>query len=222
MKKRALLIVGLALLMAAAGVVYAHWTATLKVEAHVITGNVCIQWNYAFTDDDNGNTIGEEIGLPAPVFGLGSVDPSNWATVNPTGGLVTAATRYDKAIGNCASGVEQDGTMWVNIANVYPSYHCTIWAKFTNCGSVPVKVQSVENAISGGLTVPTDVTWNTVVGTGCGRQIDPGQSYTTVNQVHIEQAAPQNTWGHLIQKINFVNWNEWNSQQCGDLPLSGQ
>ena len=44
MKKKALLIVGLALLIAAAGVAYAAWTSTLYVDARVETGFANMQW----------------------------------------------------------------------------------------------------------------------------------------------------------------------------------
>jgi predicted ribosomally synthesized peptide with SipW-like signal peptide len=219
MRKRALLIVGVAMLIAAAGVVYAHWTDTLQVKAQVSTGTYGVDWYNIFTDDDNGNVIGEETGLPAPKFGAGSVDPSSAATVNPDGSLVAAATRYDKAVGNCNSGIT-DGVMYVNASNVYPSYHCTIWSSFNNPNSIPMKVQSiVTNTYVGALSeTPQDITaygdWETLAGTLCGRQIDPGGSITTVNTFHVLQgAAPGQTY-RVEQTINLVNWNEWDSTAC--------
>jgi hypothetical protein len=227
MRKKAILIVGLALLIAAAGVVYAHWTETLQVHATVNTGSINVNWIGIWTDDDNGNVIGEEFlpgggALPAPLFGSGSVDPSSAATVNATGGLVSAATRYDKAIGNCASGIDADGHMWVSASNVYPSYHCTIWSQFNNTGSVPVKVQSVAtltyiNNVLADISPYGD--WDTLVGTGCGLQIDPNETFTTVNTFHILQPAAQNATYSVEQVITLVNWNEWDAANCAGLPL---
>jgi predicted ribosomally synthesized peptide with SipW-like signal peptide len=228
MKKKALLIVGLALLMATAGVVYAHWSDTLVVDAQVRTGTFGIHWLEIFTDDDNGNVIGEELlaggaALPTPLFGQGSVDPSSAAVVTSSGGLVTPASRYDKAIGNCASGiglpVVQPGIMWVRADNVYPSYHCTIWSRFNNTGSVPAKVQSiVTNTYIGASTTPASIAaygdWQTLAGTGCGLQVDPGEVITTVNTLHILQAAEQNQTYRVEQTITFVNWNEFDPAAC--------
>ena len=47
MRKRAILIVGVALLIAAAGVVYAHWTETLYVDATVQSGTMTMAWTNA-------------------------------------------------------------------------------------------------------------------------------------------------------------------------------
>jgi hypothetical protein len=224
MKKKALLIVGLALAIATAGLVYAHWTDTLQVNAQVTTGTYGVDWYNIFTDDDNGNVIGEELlpgggALPTPLFGAGSVDPSSAAVVGPNGVLVTSATRYDKAIGNCNGGIDGNGAMYVNASGVYPSYHCTIWSSFNNTHSTPMKVQSiVTNTFIGSSTTPQSIAaygdWQTLAGTGCGLQVDPNESVTTVNTFHILQGALPNTTYRVEQTINLVNWNEFEPAAC--------
>jgi hypothetical protein len=182
MKKKALLVVGLALLMATAGVVYAHWTDTLRVEATVYTGNLNVRWVNVFTDDDGGNNIGEEPGPLLPgvqvepdgIFdfwqGTSSVDPSSAAS--PDGPF---ATRYNKDVGHCVAFLPDPTTgavMGVQMYNTYPSYHCTIWSFFENQGTVPVKVQSIVTNVylNGTLEMPgTTADWATLDGTWSGR-----------------------------------------------------
>jgi hypothetical protein len=234
MRKRALLIVGLALLMATAGVVYAHWTDTLEVNATVYTGNVNVRWVNVFTDDDGAPVIGEEPAIVEPdgIYdywaGTSSVDPSSAAS--PDGPF---ATRYTKDVGHCVAilPVPADGTeMVVEMYNVYPSYHCTIWSFFENQGTVPVKVQSIVTNVyldpDGTGPMPkvlempgTTATWQTLDGTLCGLQIDPSRGLPsdlerTVNTFHLLNAAPQNAVYTMDQVINFVNWNEFDPALC--------
>jgi hypothetical protein len=232
MRKRALLIVGLALLVATAGVVYAHWTDTLQVSATVYTGNVNVRWVNVFTDDDGAPVIGEEpaIGEPDGIYdhwlGTSSVDPSS-------AGFPAFATRYNKDVGHCVAflPVPPDGTlMGVEIYNAYPSYHCTIWSFFENQGTVPVKVQSIVTNVyldpdGGGplqkaYEMPgTTAEWATLDGTLCGLQIDPSTGLPTdlertVNTFHLLNNAPQNAVYTMDQTINFVNWNEFDPALC--------
>jgi len=243
MRKKAILIVGLALLVAAAGVVYAHWTETLKVDATVNTGTAFVRSTNIFTDDDGGTTIGEETGLPTPAFctgdptcaGPGSVDPASFSDINVVGGLpvlATAASRYDKDVADCWSGITDGGTtgklMWVQIANVYPSYHCTISSTLQNQGTVPMMQNAnpkkfLRNglpvlpvaAAGGGYYIDDpahpgvhELWFATVHGTLCGGQIDPGESWTTTNEFHLLNAAPEGATYEMMQEIVFVNWNE--------------
>jgi predicted ribosomally synthesized peptide with SipW-like signal peptide len=227
MKKRAVLILGLALMIAAAGVVYAHWTDTLKVEATINTGDLAVLWTDVFTDDDGVGDCGEEIGDPA-IWGGGIGDPADFSTCD------TPALRYDKNVASCEVAAVGDGsdTFVLTINNAYPSYHCTIFSTFTNTGSVPVKVQSVETTIDpGGMVLGEDAYWHTEIGTGCGLQIDPGEEYTTVNHFHLMQYDDgdpetvgdgnrnQDLTATMDQDINFVNWNEWSADACGELPI---
>ena len=47
-----ILFVALIVMIAAAGLVYAHWTTTLLVQANVNTGRVDVEWQNMFTNDD--------------------------------------------------------------------------------------------------------------------------------------------------------------------------
>lgn len=142
MRKRALLIVGLALMVAAAGVVYAHWTATLKVDANVYTGSIAVHWKSLSTDDDGSNDgwegIAELANLPPDTYDYwgdtSSDDPSSPA----------AATRYTKDVGRCKAAGAGTDTFTLTAENVYPSYYCTTHSVLGNQGSVPVKLQSIK------------------------------------------------------------------------------
>jgi hypothetical protein len=245
MKKRALLIVGLALAIATAGLVYAHWTETLKVDATVYTGDAWVRWTNIFTDDDGGNSIGEETGLLAPMYSsfnpAQSRDPSSFSVIDPNLAgqpvLTTAATRYDKDVAACWSGITDGLTtgylMWVQIQNAYPSYHCTISSTLQNQGNVPmmqdanpkkfvrtvlgvttypIPVAGTHEGVAGyfiqGPTGLNEVFFSTTHGTLCGEQIDPLEYATTVNVFHLLNDAPQNATYQMKQEIKFVNWNE--------------
>ena len=110
MKKRALLIVGLALAIATAGLVYAHWTDTLQVNATVNTGTVNMMWQSFGTDDDgiSGNDLsGTDNNGPAQLYdrwgAASSADPANMYRC--TGGVLRLPGRqhhrYDKDVAKC-------------------------------------------------------------------------------------------------------------------------
>jgi predicted ribosomally synthesized peptide with SipW-like signal peptide len=148
MKKRAILIVGLALMVAAAGVVYAHWTDTLKVNATVNTGTVNVMWQFAGTDDDGLDNTGFVINGNAYSNSDNGMDPAEvWrchSTDNPVCGYKLGPdlglTRYDQNVASCTVSASADSkTLTATIANAYPSYHCTIFSQMSNEGSVPVK-----------------------------------------------------------------------------------
>jgi hypothetical protein len=46
------LVVLLVFLLATAGLVYAHWTAQLRVNGQINTGGVYVEWQGAWTNDD--------------------------------------------------------------------------------------------------------------------------------------------------------------------------
>jgi hypothetical protein len=214
MRKKAILIAGLALLIALAGVVYAHWTETLYVDATVNTGTAYVRWVNIFTDDDSGNSIGEETGFLPPVWSVHnpaqSPDPSS-------AGYPTFATRYDKDVAGCWSGISDGGGlgyhMTVTAGQVYPSYNCTIWSYFQNQGTVPMKVQAINLTYTAGA-IPDEIEWDTLNGTWCGYQLDPQVTDYTVNWFHVLQAADEGDTYTLHQEITWVNWNEWDIHSC--------
>jgi hypothetical protein len=154
MRKRALLIVGLALLIAAAGVVYAHWTDTLNMNTAVHTGTVDMLWQAYGTDDDGLNNTGF-FGAVGGDTDNGN-DPSNM--IRCTGGsclyLDGSITRYDKDVADCAVSLSGDGkTLTATITNAYPSYHCSIFTQLSNEGSVPVKATAFRMTTPAGGTL---------------------------------------------------------------------
>jgi hypothetical protein len=153
MKKKGLLVVLLALVLATAGVAYAAWTATLTTTANVSTGTLMVGWaDGAYTDDPAGNN-----------------DPKN--EIRCTGGVCQylrgAIERYAKDVGVCT--VARSGTngeiLTITIGNAYPSYHCSIFADAKNWGSIPLMADgtgtfSFTRTISGvgtdtGIVAPT-------------------------------------------------------------------
>jgi hypothetical protein len=202
-------------------VVYAHWTATLKVDAQVTTGSIVLHWENVFTDDDGTFNSGMDNedgnGAIAPIYvyeadGTTSSDPSSAGPM---------ATRYNKDVADCIADVSSDGsTLQLRVRNAYPSYHCTMWSTFGNEGSVPVKLQSIVTTIYKGdvanYNLGDEGTWNTLQGTLCGLQIDPGAAHevTTINTLHIQNAADPGTTYRVAQTLNFVNYNEWVAADC--------
>jgi predicted ribosomally synthesized peptide with SipW-like signal peptide len=249
MKKKALLIVGLALLVATAGVVYANWTDTLEIDAQVATGDIDMHWDGIYTNDDNGhdpfNGSEDEADVEPALFGQGSRDPSGPASVTDN-----HAPRYDKAIGSCLSGIsdwENNGPMkhmWLNLSNVYPSYYCNVWAAYHNDGTVPVMAGALRATITKtvGLNtwyatamVPTESGMNGLVfnkgaaeiegdivtGIACGTQIDPGEPGTATGYLHIMEAADQNATYTIHVEQDFVNWNEFDDPTMCSLSING-
>jgi predicted ribosomally synthesized peptide with SipW-like signal peptide len=242
--KRALLIVGLAMLIAAAGVVYAHWTDTLEIDAQVATGNIDMHWDGIFTNDDTGTTelAGHEDNAASPTFGAGSRDPSG-----PADPGTNIAPRYEKAVGSCVSGITDNTDpggfkhMFVSLSNVYPSYYCNVWADYSNHGTVPVMAGALRATITKtvGLNTfqatglapgdPYGIVFNknaaelegdVVQGIACGTQIDPGPGGRATGWVHIMQAADQNATYTIHVEQDFVNWNEWVDGMCS-LTING-
>lgn len=212
MKKRALLIVGLALLIAAAGIVYAHWTDTLTKNVNVTAGTLNVEWTSAYTDDDGSDDYpGEEDNLGDAAYdrypGVSSIDPtSGW--VYPDG----FAQRTDKDVAYCHVVSVTADTLTVQIDNGYPFYYCSVLGIIENKGSVPVKIQSMTitvTPVTGGggsgdvvVEIPEDL---------CGDQIDPGASKPIVENLHLVEAAVQSGTYTVTETFNFINWNEYNT-----------
>jgi hypothetical protein len=169
MKKRAILIVGLALAIATAGLVYAHWTDTLTVQGNVNSGSINMGFT-AGTDDDGilGNDLeGADVGdvlLTYDRWGASSTaDPAGMFRVNSSTGFAGYVYpygfhRYDKDVAICTA-VVGGKTLTINAENTYPSYFCTTFINITNNGTVPVKLQGgtfgvARNAWGPGLIVP--------------------------------------------------------------------
>lgn len=197
------IVVLLIVALASVAVGYGLWSKTLFIEGTVETGEVDLVFMKAFTDDDDflndGDKDDGDTGECA-LFGDGSCDPDASGHNVP---------RKDKDVGYCAvvdfsSGVQEFD---VEIENAYPSYYCTVFFKFKNTGSVPVKVFSlaaVGPSISAGHVTAhfTDLE-------GVGQQIDPGEYVWGDLDLHVEQSAPEDGTLYLTGKILLGQWNEY-------------
>jgi hypothetical protein len=235
-KKRALIILALAMLIAVAGVVYAHWQETLTVNATATLGGIPTHWKWVFTDDDGVANINDGEPAASQLYTYGaptSNDPSSASGLmgtDPNWGL-TPPTRYDKDVADCIAEIDVADAhgFTLTISNAYPSYHCTILSTLGNQGTVPVKVQAIRTTLTLNTapffppgTVGNDfvATWDTLAGHSCGEQIDPAAFNTTVATIHFGELAPQ--YGTLVmhQEIDLVNWNEWSRDACS-MTLNG-
>jgi len=164
MRKRAILILGVALLIATAGVIYAHWQDTLKVDATVSTGDINVIWQSYGTDDDGKDNTGFVDSAAQTLEALSATDDGGpgvlaydaWGTESSADpaemwrcGFGTCGyklngefglDRYDKDVGKCEVAASSDAkTLTVTITGAYPSYHCTVHSQLSNEGTVPVK-----------------------------------------------------------------------------------
>lgn len=234
MKKKALLVVGLALLMATAGVVYAHWTDTLNTNAQITTGNLVVGWAAAPYTDDPG----------------ASNDPSNM--IRCTGGVCaypgSGLTRYDRHVGQCEVVANGD-TLTITIGNAYPSYHCSVFAAVLNSGTIPLKADGTGTlsftrwtaalgTVTGSLAMTQDaysqpqascnpaafncpwgvyfdgnalgspdIMFDVAKGIGPTTVLNPGGTAEVRIWFHVEQQAEQDAVYTLTMTQNFVNWN---------------
>jgi hypothetical protein len=105
----------------------------------------------------------------------------------------------------------------VTIDNAYPSYHCTVYATYTNGGTVPVKTTSFAIQEFRG-TVPLvfpDMLYALELDTAygaddeCGTQVDPGDTEEIAIGFHVLQGAAQNAQYRVTWTTGVVNWNEF-------------
>jgi predicted ribosomally synthesized peptide with SipW-like signal peptide len=238
-RSRAILLVLVVVALATAGVVYAHWTDTLQVNAQISTGNVEMIVGPANTDDDHVNNTWEIIRETAAQEGT---NYDRWVgTSSNDPGTYLAGTRYDKDVAGCwVTGISPDKhTVSVLIDNAYPSYHCTIRTAISVTGSVPVRNQAARvwacladcgnpaswvavpyvratNSFSynDGIDPDFELVMQDAPGGVCGYQFDPGdQSVWTVG-LHILQGAAQGTTYQVRFALEEVNWNEWSLANC--------
>jgi len=230
------------MMLSAAGVVYAHWTDTLQVDAQVATGNVEMIITSAATDDDGVANAWEIIketpdqeGTNYDAWpGTSSNDPATYM----------AGQRYDKDVARCrVTGISPDRhSVQVVVENAYPSYHCTIRSNVKVTGSVPVRNQVARVAACVDsqadcsdpayfVPVPYDLGSNSfpfdpgggsdfelvmqdAPGGNCGHQFDPGRTTVWTVGFHVLQDAVQNETYLVEISLDVVNWNEWSLDAC--------
>lgn len=185
MKKRFLstgiLFMVLVAMLAAIGVGYGLWSKTLHLDGVVKTGSVNAEFSSACTDDN---------GFPDCPMGQDFEDDG----LDPAETGADPKLRYDKDVGSCEAeasaatdtDADQDGIQGatVTIDNGYPSYHCTAWFGIKNTGTIPWRVQAIEQhmnvdhwyscdptGMTGWTFVPAS-TWYDYCGTSVDKHID--------------------------------------------------
>jgi hypothetical protein len=146
-RSRAILLVLVVVALATAGLVYAHWTETLKVDALAASGAMTLRVTAANTDDD-GSQNGWDNVCTADTGGgtnydrwgaTSSNDPSSYC-----GSAGYATPRYDKDVARCRVTGTVGLTSTVSVENAYPGYHCTIRQTAQNVGTIPMKNQATR------------------------------------------------------------------------------
>jgi len=204
-----MLIVALAGVLVLVGL--AMWTANLKANTYVATGE--LDWRF----------------VPGTVIQLDPCDPSTYdwnATFLP----IPGAIQLDKDVG-CTSIIliDSDGdgdldTMEVTLINVYPWYYNHIAFKVHNDGTIPLKIwrviidseeyyeinrhelqQGVELDLNDDSEPDVLIWW----GDNFGVQLEPCQSADISFDITVLQTAPQGATLHFTISLDAIAWNEY-------------
>jgi hypothetical protein len=228
--------------LATTGVVYAHWTETLTVDAQIATGTMGWRITSAATDDDHANNSWEIVRETAAQEGT---EYDRWpGTSSNDPGSFSAGSRYTKDVARCrVTAISTDKhTVMALVENAYPSYHCTIYSAQSVTGTVPFRNQSARVSVcmppadcsdpANYVPVPYDRAENSfsydsgdgdpdfelVMQVGpaghCGSQHDPGTTNSWRVGLHILQDAEQNATYYVRMSREEVNWNEWSVSSC--------
>jgi len=132
MKKIGILAMSLVLVLGLTGAAFAKWSDTVTIEGTVNTGSVCVGIRDVGTSD-SGDT-------PDQMFDLSTGQP------------VPVPEEKDVASAESVNGTEkclhendqfyQDVTF--TVINAYPLYYWEDTIEIANCGSIPVKLDSIE------------------------------------------------------------------------------
>jgi hypothetical protein len=143
---------------------------------------------------------------------------------------------YNKAVGRCdarlASATEDEDqeqagiqTVFVEITNGYPSYHCTAWFDIVNTGTIPVLLHSFS--IEGTVVMPctqgttaydldgngeddVDICVSGLPTDGSELQLDPflDDPYQLDLDIHVLQTATQDSSMTFDGELFLHQWNE--------------
>lgn len=240
-KRKGILLIGAVFVLAAAGVVYAHWTETLTVNAEVSTGHMTLVATGGNTNDDGVNN-----GWDGPTDNGSGTDYDRWGSTSsndPSSFAYPATPRYTKDVARCRVTGTVGTTTSVLVENAYPSYHCVIRQFFTNSGTIPAKNQAIHvyacgpggdcsNYPTNFVEVPfvkatRTFSYDSSDGNSdfelemkenpngvCGYQFDPGKSYASEVMFHVLQDAAQNGTYEIRFVLETVNWNEYSLANC--------
>ena len=219
----------LVLALGALGVGFAHWVDQVVVTEIVGTGDVCVEFQYPVTVTDTHAPPPYYVGPPTtppapPTNGDWTCDPGTMANVR----------QLDKDVGWGQAWLEDtdedgsDDTLWVTLNNVYPCYynHIDFWV--TNCGTIPVIMESLElfdgtttTTITSGGIYQLDLNNNGYPdfeikwGNHLGSQLDPGPQFDwdlSYGMHFIQDDFGPNMQGQSYTfsiKLNFVQWNKY-------------
>jgi len=189
------------LLLASAGIAYAMWSETLKINVTVNTGEVDVEWSSCECND-----IGIDPGYDKDV---GKCFVSN-ETQDEEGHVIKLNITLD---------------------NAYPSYNVTVLGEVDNIGTIPVEpVMFFLDNNGNGLfdegdmelylctDYPLDLDGDTKADldfhmflysdSGDGTQIDPNKSDTYGFIIHVKQNATELTTYTFHVVMEFGQWNE--------------
>lgn len=200
------------------GVSYGVWSQQMQVEGVVVTDDMDINYDKAFTNDDNFiDDVDKDDGDDGQcaLLGPGSCDPSGPGVID------AIDPRYDKHIGTCTASIDMastGGKIQIHIFDGYPSYWCTMWFDVDNDGSVPIKLDKVllngseilpssDNLIDADQDTDDDMMVHVSELTLCD-QFDPGATIQGNVDTHIEQGADEAEAMSYELEFIYVIWNE--------------
>ena len=130
--------------LAAMGVGYGLWSKTLFIQGSVSAGDLNTAFVSAFTDDDGkvDNALKDALDAgPDP-----SAPGPNPIRISGNLASCNASLAAENQDLDPEAGVQ---TVWLNIAQGYPSYWCTGWFDVSNTGTVPVALEAVQVPLGG-------------------------------------------------------------------------
>lgn len=92
-------------------------------------------------------------------------------------------------------------TVTITITNAYPCYYTYVHITVHNCGTIPVKLQSIP------VSAPPELT---VTGSdSIGEQLEPCDNRDNTIYIHVEQSAAELATYTFTVEYYYVQWNEY-------------
>jgi hypothetical protein len=92
-------------------------------------------------------------------------------------------------------------TVTITITNAYPCYYTYVHITAHNCGTIPVKLQSIN------VLAPAELT---VTGSdSIGEQLEPCDNRDNTIYIHVEQSAAELATYKFTVEYYYVQWNEY-------------
>lgn len=228
MKKIGLLVLALVLALGSLGVAYARWSDTVSITGTVTAGKVCVEWDDAYSTDrcPYGNPwyVGPGNGDANVDVAAITGNEDGW----PNEGIYDFDTYFTDKNAACTQVTEiGDHQLLITVNNAYPLYFGDVEVEYCNCGTIPVKIQSIEiealnftladqpwaddaNPGNGGEIYVTVVPLDAAI----GDQLEVGDCTAHSFKFIVQQSAEQNR-GQNDDPYQFtvtwtvVQWNEF-------------